>query len=78
MHSFSPYFNISGMSAVATLSATYVYQEYNTTRLQFVFEAFALVFGASVALAGYVNMRWKMNQLGDVQSKLQQIADQGN
>lgn len=77
-HSICPYFVILTMSLANTLSTTYVYQGYNTIRLSYVFESFALVIGGLEAVCAYINMRWKMEKTGDVQAKLQEIADQCN
>lgn len=75
LHSISPYFMIIDMTICNILSTTYVYQ--GSTRLSSVFEAFSLVIGGTEALSAYLNMRWKMDKVGDVQLKLQKIADQG-
>lgn len=75
LHSFSPYFMIITMILCNILSTTYVYQ--GSTRLSYIFEAFTLIIGGSEALSVYINMRWKMNRVGDVQLKLQGIVDEG-
>lgn len=75
LHSISPYLLIIDLTFCNILSTTYVYQ--GSTHLSFVFEAFSLVIGGSEALSAYLNMRWKMNKVGDVHMKLQKIADQG-
>lgn len=77
LHSFSPYFNAFGMSAVTSLGALYVYQEYGRTRLSFVFEAFGLFIGALEALCVYLNMRWNIRKIGESQFKFQEIVDRG-
>lgn len=75
--SISPYLIIPSMVVAETLSSTYVYQGFNTTRLSYVFEAFSLVFGGTSALSAYLNMRWNMDDVADLQLKFQQIVDQG-
>lgn len=77
LHTFNFYFTIFGMIAVVTLSATYVHHEFNITRFQYVFEALALTFGGTVGLCAFLNMKWKMDKVADLQLKFQEIVDQG-
>lgn len=75
LHSISPYFVVFFLSAVLVLSAKYVQQEYKVENLSYVFQAFGIVVGGSEALFAYVNMRWIMDKLGDIPSKLQEVID---
>lgn len=77
LHSISPYFIIFCMFVANILSTTYVYQGFGTIRLSYLFESFAIVIGGFDALCAYLNMRWKMKEIGDVRLKLHEIADQG-
>lgn len=75
LQSISPFLMIIDLTMCNMLSTTYVYQ--GSTHLSQVFEAFSLVIGGSEAVSAYINMKWKTNKAGDVQLKLQEIADQG-
>lgn len=78
LQSISPYIMIIDLTLCNILSTTYVYQgSAGSVRLSQVFEAFSLVIGGTESVSAYINMRWKMNRAGDVQLKLQKIADQG-
>lgn len=72
----SPYFIIFWLIICNILSTMYVY--HGSSRLTEVFEALAIVFGGSDALAAYLNMKWKMEKAAVVQSELQEIVDRGN
>lgn len=56
------------------LAVMYAYQE---TRLSLMLEALILLIGASESLSAYLNMKWKMDSVGRVNLKLQEIVDQG-
>lgn len=75
LHSIMPYYTIVCMIVSFTLSVMYVMHE--SARLSYVFEACTIGMGSYSGLFASLNMKWKANKAGDVQSKLQKIADKG-
>lgn len=75
LQSISPYYIYSTNCASFVLGVMYIYQ--GSKPLGLLFEAFADTIGVGVAFLAYVNLRWKVDQIGGVQLKLQEIVDQG-
>lgn len=75
LQSMSPFLMTITLSMCVLLATLYAYQE---TRLPLILEAIVLVIGGITALLAYLNMKWKVDSVGEVNSKLQEIVDQGN
>lgn len=71
---FSPYLVTITLIISNTLAATYAYQQ---AQLSLILEALVLVIGGTETLFGYLNMKWKMDRVVEVNSKLQEIVNQG-
>lgn len=74
LQSLSPYLMAISLITCDLFAAMYAYQE---TQLSLMLEAVLLVIGGSQSLAAYFNMKWKMDSAGQVNSKLQEIVQQG-
>lgn len=74
LQSLSPYLMIISLMNCNILAALYAYQE---TRLSLMVQALILVIGGSQSISAYLNMKWKMNRAGHVNTKLQGVVDQG-
>lgn len=74
LRAFSPFLIAISSTECAVLGILYAYQE---TRLPLMLEAVVLVIGATASLFSYLNMRWKMNNVGEMNSKLQELVDRG-
>lgn len=73
----SPYLMVTSLIVCIVLSTMYVYQGWTSTSLSFLLYACINVIGESQSLFAYLNMRRKMDSVGRVHLKLQEIADQG-
>lgn len=71
----SPYFIVISLAMSTLLAVVYVFQ--GSTSLTYTFEAVIIVIGAPQALILYLNIKWKMNEVAEVNSKFQEIVDQG-
>lgn len=71
----SPYFIIISLLTSTLLAVAYVYQ--GSPSLTYTFEAVIIVIGAPQALVLYLNIKWKMDTVAEVNSELQEIVDQG-
>lgn len=69
-----PYLVTISLILSNTFAIMYAYQEPN---LSFKLEAIALLIGATEALCGYLNLKWKVDKAGKLNGKMQEIADQG-
>lgn len=74
LRSLNPFLIISTLFACASLAALYAYQE---TRLSLMLEAVVLLMGATSSLFAYLNMVCKMDSVGEMNSSLQKMVDQG-
>lgn len=74
LRSLSPYVVIISLILSNTFSIMYVYQE---PVLSFKLESIALLIGATDALLGYLNLKWKVDKAGQLNRKIQEIVDQG-
>lgn len=74
LQSVSPYLMAISLITCDLFAAMYAYQEVS---LSLMLEAVLLVIGGSQSLAAYFNMKWKMDSAGQVNSKLQEIVQQG-
>lgn len=71
----SPYVMCPCLGGSIVLSALYAYQ--GSEVLSFVLDAVIIFIGESQALAVYLNMRQKIDMIGNLNQKLQDIVDQG-
>lgn len=74
LQSLSSFFISISLIMCAALAALYAYNE---TYLPMILEAVGMVMGATASLSAYLNMRWKMDSVGQVNFYLQEIVDQG-
>lgn len=74
LRALSPVLVAISLITCVSLAALYVYQE---TCLSLILEAAVLVIGATAALLAYLNLKWKVDSVGEVNLKLQEIVDQG-
>lgn len=70
----SPFLIIITMSICVVLQGLYTYQQ---THLPLILEGVVLVIGGSTALSAYVNMKWKVDSVAELNLKFQKIVDQG-
>lgn len=69
-----PFLIIITLTICALLAALYAYQEsYLPSRL----EAVALVMGGVASIPTYLNMKWKKDNVGKMNARLQEIVDAG-
>lgn len=71
--SISPYLITIILITCEISAATYAYHE---TSPSLMLAALSLVIGGIQSLCAYQNMRWKMDAVGQVHVKLQEIVDQ--
>lgn len=71
----SPYILCPSMFASIVLSALYAYQ--GSEELSFILDAVIIFIGESQALTSYLNMRQKIDLIGNINLKLQEIVDKG-
>lgn len=69
-----PYVVIISLILSDTFAIMYAYQE---PVLSFKLEAIALLIGGTEALFGYINLKWKVRKVGQLNCRLQEIVDQG-
>lgn len=74
LRSFSSFVVIISLILSDTFSIMYVYQE---PVLSFKLESIALLIGATDALLGYLNLKWKADEAYQLNRKIQEIVDQG-
>lgn len=74
LQSLSPYLMTITLMNCEILAALYAYQEGHLSSL---LESLIIIIGGSESLAAYLNMKWKMDSVGQVTGKLQEIVDQG-
>lgn len=75
LNSISPFFMCSLMGASLVLSAIFAYE--GSTELSAVLDAVLIFIGESQALAAYFNTRLKMDRVGILVLKLQDVVDRG-
>lgn len=70
----SAYVVIISLILSDTFSIMYAIQE---PVLSFKLEAIALLIGATEALFGYLNLKWKVDEVRELNCKIQEIVDRG-
>lgn len=75
LHLLSPYLVI--ISMILCISSAFLFIYRGSIHLTHIIEALIVVFGAPQPLFAYINLRWKMKRVAEVNEKLQAVIDQG-
>lgn len=74
LRALSPFLIITTLVIFIALATLYACQQ---TQISLVLEAIAPTLGGTAALGGYLNMRWNLNSVGEMNSRLQETVDHG-